>query len=240
MDQKSNQEDFRIKTIPYSLEVLETIKGRANGVQDENLKAEGLSQREIHELKYKGVGKNNRGLNIQLYSGKPFYPEDPRAEDIDIIDIAHALSLTNRFGGHTLEPYPVSQHSVLLSELVEEKNAFAALMHDAPEYIVGDLVRPVKYRCPNFETIENKIHNCIFDKYGIDRKIPDQVKDEDVRICFTERRDLTNYTGETDWGNEMQPHFIKIKPWPWKKAKRKFIERFNELCPEEFKVDYKP
>ena len=65
-----------------------------------------------HMSKYDDVGE--RGLNIRLYSGKPYFPFDPHVEDIDIVDIAHALSLTNRFGGHTKFPVSVAQHSVCL------------------------------------------------------------------------------------------------------------------------------
>ena len=52
---------------------------------------------------------------IETYSGKRFYILDPRPQDVDIVDIAHALSLLTRFTGHTREFYSVAQHSVLVS-----------------------------------------------------------------------------------------------------------------------------
>ncbi len=85
-----------------------------------------------------------RGDWIQVASCRKFWPLDPRPEDIDIRDIAHALSNICRFTGHVREFYSVAQHSVLASRIVPPEAALAALLHDAAEAYMGDIARPWK------------------------------------------------------------------------------------------------
>jgi hypothetical protein len=80
----------------------------------------------------------------QTYNGHKFDPMNVGLETIDINDIAHALSLLCRFNGHIKELYSVAQHCVLMSEQVEPKYAFHALLHDAAEAYVSDVPRPFK------------------------------------------------------------------------------------------------
>ena len=70
---------------------------------------------------------------IQTYSGKKFWLDPPMWDQIDIIDIAHALSMTCRYGGHSKFFYSVAQHCCLMSRLVPKRLALAALLHDAVE-----------------------------------------------------------------------------------------------------------
>ena len=103
-----------------------------------------------------GIGADNgRGYKITTYSGKPFFPMDPRPEEIRIEDIAHSLSMQCRFNGHTKWFYSVAQHCSIMAEAMMSDGyaeyAFEALMHDAAEAYIGDLIRPVKDR--DWETI---------------------------------------------------------------------------------------
>lgn len=91
-----------------------------------------------------------RGDWIQTYTGKQFFPLDPRPEDFAIEDIAHALSNTCRFAGHSLVFYSVAEHSVLVASLLTTEDALAGLMHDAAEAYIGDMPRPIK-RGPGLE-----------------------------------------------------------------------------------------
>ena len=93
------------------------------------------------------------GPYIQTSSGRWFNPFEPDPEQIDPGDIARALANVCRFGGHTRAFYSVAQHSVIVSELVEERggdveDVFAALMHDATEAYLGDMPHPIKHRSP--------------------------------------------------------------------------------------------
>lgn len=81
---------------------------------------------------------------IQTYTGKKFYPLNPREEDIDIRDIAHALSLEPRWGGATEVPYSVAAHSIAVSQCVPDGHRLAALLHDASEAYLRDIPRPLK------------------------------------------------------------------------------------------------
>lgn len=181
-----------------------------------------------HLLKY-SESSGDRGLNMELVSGKPFYPEYPREEDIDIRDVAHSLSMITRYGGQVRKYYSVGQHSVIVSRLVHPDNALEGLMHDAPEYALGDIIRPIKYKFKEFNELEGRTWKIFAKKYGMKEKIPNDVVTTDIRICYTERRDLMNHTGETDWGNEIEPHDFKIRAWGWRKSRRKFLSRFYQL-----------
>ena len=85
-----------------------------------------------------------KGDWIQTFTGRAFYVLDPRPEDVDIEDIAHALSMQCRFAGHCREFYSVAQHSVTASWLVPPEDALWGLLHDAAEAYVVDLPRPIK------------------------------------------------------------------------------------------------
>src|ERR1044071_8716155 len=93
------------------------------------------------------------GPYLQTVSGRFVNPFDPDPEQLDAGDIARALANLSRFGGHTRAFYSVAQHSVIVSQLVEERggdaeDAFAALMHDATEAYLGDMPHPLKHRSP--------------------------------------------------------------------------------------------
>jgi len=124
----------------------------------------------------------------QTYTGKKFWPLDPHPDEICIEDIAHALSLLCRFGGHCKEFYSVAQHSVLgANELFweyKENNtdadyisfAIHFLLHDATEAYLCDLPRPIK--------------RAITTKFNLDYPMPEIVNVTDSRMLLTEKRDL--------------------------------------------------
>lgn len=86
---------------------------------------------------------------IRTYTGRRFPFLAPTKDDIDIDDMAHALSLINRYNGHTPLPYSVAQHCLLVADLAEEMSGpsfrLEALLHDAPETYTGDVTRPLKH-----------------------------------------------------------------------------------------------
>jgi hypothetical protein len=127
---------------------------------------------------------------MQTVSGERFWPFDPRSEDISIVDIAHGLSNTCRYNGHTRPFYSVAQHSVLVSQNCSPQNRRWALLHDAAEAYIGDMIRPIKKYFPLFIEIETRIMECVCEKYGLPKAMPAEVDEMDNRILLNEKRDL--------------------------------------------------
>jgi hypothetical protein len=142
-------------------------------------------------------GRARAGDWLQTYSGKQFWPLDPRVEEIDIGDIASALSKTCRFGGHCLHFYSVAEHCVLLVRWVRANLAafpefsdlrlqLELLLHDATEGYLPDLIRPLKRHFPDFVERENTLHVCIAKKFGINYPMHASIKALDTCILFDE------------------------------------------------------
>ena len=107
---------------------------------------------------------------ITTYSGIRMNPVEPHTNDIDIKDIAHALSLVCRGGGHVIQFYSVAQHSLVCAEEARlrgcsERVQMGALLHDGSEAYMSDLVRPVKLQIPQYRTIENRLIDTIWAAY---------------------------------------------------------------------------
>lgn len=136
----------------------------------------------------------------QTYTGRQFYPLDPRADDIDIVDIAHALSRICRFNGHCSRPYSVAEHSLHValhvaqdqSEPVDRTTVLAALLHDASEAYLCDIPRPLKTmpEMAPYRAMEANVEAIIAAKYGLPHPLPAIVKRHDLRALATEYRDL--------------------------------------------------
>lgn len=148
---------------------------------------------------------------IQTYTGKPFNPLAGENEDcgpIELIDIAHALSYLCRFNGHTKRFYSVGEHSLYVSSLLEHHEpAIQAwgLLHDAAEAYLGDMVRPIKQRMPEFKAIENRLLQRIAKRFDLAWPIPNVVFDADDIMLATEFRDLMHSPPQTP---------LRMQPFP--------------------------
>lgn len=106
-----------------------------------------------------------RGDWIQTFTGRPFWPLDPRPEDVAIEDIAHPLSNICRFTGHCRWFYSVAQHSIIMAELV----GLPGLLHDGSEAYATDVPRPIK-RLPEmwpYREAEAVLQGVIFERFGV-------------------------------------------------------------------------
>jgi len=104
---------------------------------------------------------------ISTYTGRYIDLLYPQPEDIDIVDIARALSCEPRFGGHTKEFYSVAQHSVMVSHLVPPHLAVYGLLHDAAEAYVKDLPTPLKQLVGyEYKTIEKRFQRAILKHFS--------------------------------------------------------------------------
>lgn len=167
---------------------------------------------------------------MHTHTGKQFFPLDPRADDICIEDIAHALSIVNRFGGHSANPYSVAQHSVLVSRICPEEYALCGLLHDATEAYIGDVVTPLKVLLPEFKTIENNLWTVIAEKYDLPVEMPKEVKDADGIALATEFKSLMASKSPGPWALYHEPlKDYRVFPLHWAVAKDIFLARFKEL-----------
>lgn len=167
-------------------------------------------------------------------SGRQFWPLDPRPEHVDFGDIAHALSHVCRYGGHCLHFYSVAQHSVHVSRLVPGHLARHALMHDAAEAYVGDVVRPLKRSLTDYAAIEERVAAAIAERFHLrELSLSDQaiIKHADNVALVTERRDLVS-PHPWAWKEDEQgykPDADKIVPLAPSLAETRFRERWLEL-----------
>jgi len=182
----------------------------------------------------KNISSNERkGAWAQTFTGKQFWPLDPRPDEVNLIDIAHSLAQQPRFNGHSLKFYSIAQHSVLVSKIVHPSQALPALFHDASEAYTGDIISPSKkFLPPEFKQIEIKIENVIFKKFNIDPETVDHkdIKKADKIILVTEMRDVMEKpTQKWDEDGVFEPLAEKIIPLSPEDAEKLFLERYEEL-----------
>jgi hypothetical protein len=173
---------------------------------------------------------NNNDSYFQTYSNKEFYILDPRPEDIDIVDIAHALSNQCRFNGHVNMFYSVAEHSVLVSNNLPDELKLWGLLHDASEAYMGDMVRPLKNDMPKFLEAEENLMWVIADKYNLEWPMPKEVTLMDNIVLATEKRDIKG-PAPRSWGyiDTLTPLDYHIQCWPPFSARKFFLETFYKL-----------
>lgn len=170
---------------------------------------------------------------LQTYRGRRFDLLDPRPEDLDIGDIAHALSNLCRFTGHVRDFYSVAQHSVVVSHLVPAELALVGLMHDATEAYIGDVSRPLKRMLPEYGVIEDRLWAVIAERFGLPRVLPPEVKQADNLALMWERRDLLGLPAAS-WGEveDLAPlaPTTPLTPLWSEAAESHWLARFHELA----------
>lgn len=166
-------------------------------------------------LRDESAQEERAGGWILTASGKQFWPEDPRPEDVCIEDVAHALSLICRFTGHCARFYSVAEHSLLVAHNVPQKYKPWALLHDAAEAYVSDLAAPLKRSkaLAQYRTIEGRVLSAILERFGLhpgpEMWMPPAVKDADLRALMTEKRDLMP-ASEFAWSIDAEPFSERI------------------------------
>jgi hypothetical protein len=173
---------------------------------------------------------------MMTYTGRVFYPYDMRLEDFCIEDVAHALSMLCRYGGHCRRFYCVAEHSVLVSRMVSRASAFAALMHDATEAYLVDMPKPIKTGFPQYKDMEAKIWAMICEKWGLPAKLPEEVHRADGEALWHEMAALMpTVPAGHGWGmGACVPAVVRpelVRCWSPGDAERFFLRRFEELRP---------
>lgn len=181
---------------------------------------------------------------IQTVSGRTFRLDRPDQRDVDIGDIAHSLAIQNRYNGHTRCPYSVAQHSVLVSQIVEQRmgmypppeppanEPLLGLMHDAHEAYIGDVVSPVKGMiCDAWSVLEDNLESIVQIAFALPRRPSslDVVKHADRIALATEVRDLMRPDGFPGVKALPSPVHERIIPLGWEAARDQFLARFWDL-----------
>lgn len=173
---------------------------------------------------------------IETHTGRRFRPLAPVVADIDIEDIAHALSQQCRFSGHTAFHYSVAEHSVRVCELLAARGCSRTvqlwgLLHDASEAYLVDVPSPLKC-LPAFDEyreVEKRLMLAICERFYLPAEEPRAVRWADATLLATEARDLMPFRPEHWEGLTEAPLLGAIEPWAPYKAKRDFLSHFKEL-----------
>ena len=177
------------------------------------------------------------GTWMQTFTGVRFRPTDPNPDDVRIADIAHSLSMQCRYNGHVKEFYSVAEHCVLMSRAVPAEFALEALLHDATEAYVGDMVRPLKIQMPEFQEAERKVATAIGEKFGVrpSSDMSPEVKDADNRILLDEKVALFPDIDRRAFLKEagIEPLRVYIQGWEPSQAEREYMMRFLSLVNSE-------
>lgn len=167
-----------------------------------------------------------RGDWIQTATGRAFWPIDPRPEDVCIEDIAHALSMLCRFGGHCLRFYSVAEHSVLLARHSAPENKLWALLHDASEAYLVDVPRPLKPFLRGYREAEGKIMTAVCARFGLDASMPAQVKADDTSLLMDEARQNMSVP-ELVWDLKAPQLGIALEYWGPDLARAEFMAAYR-------------
>ncbi|WP_324752692.1 HD family hydrolase [Roseovarius sp. Pro17] len=149
----------------------------------------------------------------KMLSGRRLDLLDPTPVDIEISDIAHGLAFVARWNGQTLGDYAysVAEHSLLVEQIFRRiapkapaKWQLAALLHDAPEYVIGDMISPVKNAVgPGYDELDKRLTAAIHIRFGLPAAIPvaikRQIKKADKVSAWMEATQIAGFDmGEAD------------------------------------------
>jgi 5'-deoxynucleotidase YfbR-like HD superfamily hydrolase len=181
-----------------------------------------------------------------MLSGRRLDLLDPSPMDIEIEDIAHGLARVARWNGQTLgeHAFSVAQHSVVVEEIVahvrpdiEPRWRLAALLHDASEYVIGDMISPFKAALGvDYRTFEDRLEGAIHIRFGLPAKTPAPIKrlikQADRACAWFEATQLAGFKGPEAldlFGAPPEGYSLVIEPWPAATAQERYVQRFHLL-----------
>jgi uncharacterized protein len=188
----------------------------------------------------------------RMLSGRRLDLLDPSPLDIEIADIAHGLARVARWNGQTsgAHIFSVAQHTLLVEAVMREQMPrvdvrfrLAALLHDAPEYVIGDMISPFKAVLGgDYKAVEKRLLSAIHVRFGLPTvlspEITRQIKDADRGAAYLEATQLAGFAqaeAKRLFGsNPRLPTATQedyLTPWTAAKAEKRFLARFAALCP---------
>lgn len=171
---------------------------------------------------------------IVTYTGRVVDPLNLDPSKVNVIDIAHSLSLQCRFTGHVKWHYSVGQHSVLCADFgrergLDEHKQLALLLHDASETYCADLARPVKHAAglgDAYRAVEDAIQAIIADKYELPYPFDPFVHQIDNALLLAEQRQLMPRFRHID---SRLKYPYRIERWTPEHTESEFLDRYEEL-----------
>ena len=186
-----------------------------------------------------------------MLSGRRLDLLDPSPLDIEIEDIAHGLARVARWNGQTIGAhiFSVAQHTLLVEEIarrrvgaVDRRLGLALLLHDAPEYVIGDMISPFKAVIGEaYKAVEKRLLTAIHLRFGLPPELPDKVvrivKGADRASAFLEATRLAGFSAEEArrffgprpvMSQEIEREYLT--PRPAEDAERRYLERFAKLA----------
>ena len=188
----------------------------------------------------------------RMLSGRRLDLLAPSPDDVEIEDIAHGLARVARWNGqtHGAHAFSVAQHSLLVTDIVEHINpgfngayCRAALLHDAPEYVIGDLISPFKAAIGlDYKAFELRLLAAIHERFDIPVTLPADVahaiKDADRIAAYYEATRLAGFSaaeglaffGAANLPAALEDQLQDIAPLPARDAQSQFLARFAVLA----------
>ena len=185
----------------------------------------------------------------RMLSGRRLDLLDPSPLDVEIEDIAHGLARVARWNGQTRGPhiFSVAQHSILVERLAVLFDAglparwrLMALLHDAPEYVIGDIISPFKAAVGDaYKSVENRILSAIHLRFSLPAVTPvaaeKVIKQADRAAAFIEATRLAGFSEDEAERFFGRPDFAQrhieflLEPMPSQEAETRFLETFRAL-----------
>jgi hypothetical protein len=186
----------------------------------------------------------------RMLSGRRLDLIEPSPLDIEIADIAHGLARVARWNGQTsgAHIFSVAQHTLLVEAVMRMQNPridarmrLAALLHDAPEYVIGDMISPFKAVLGgDYKVVEKRLLSAIHIRFGLPAVLSDDItrliKNADRGAAFLEATLLAGFReaeAKRLFGRDPQlPPSVRddyLTPWSAAKAEKRFLARFNTL-----------
>lgn len=183
-----------------------------------------------------GLNHDELGYYTRPRSLTKVHFQNPRRCEILLSDVAYHLSRSCRFN-NAIEPhYSVSEHSILMAQHMlqwgKEDLAKQCLMHDANEYLFGDIPATIKKLLPDYKLWEEPFEQFILTHFGLPYKLDPRIKKLDRQMCSTEQLVLRGHEPDTYVEEGTLEKEITFQLWDWQTAQSEFLMLFNMLFPD--------
>lgn len=179
---------------------------------------------------------------LQTHGGVAFDLLSPRPEQVRPGDVAHHLSLINRFTGALGRPYSVAQHSLVVVELLKQAGytdpglLLQAAVHDAAEAYVGDVAAPLKRLLPDYRRVEARVWAACASRFRVPEKLDPAVKEADWLACRAEawahgeRQPVDGWAGENPLsGLPNDVRAVLMAECDWQVWRRRWLDTVQTL-----------